>query len=67
MFGVVVTSIFATSLLQIVYGPPGVAVAGVETLSVVLSIALLHGPVPSGSNVSQVNIISVPTSAAVGV
>ena len=27
--GVVVTSIFAISLLQMVYGPPGIAVAGV--------------------------------------
>ncbi len=50
-----------------VYGPPGVAIAGVETLSVVLSIALLHGPLPSGSNVSHVSVISVPTSAAAGV
>jgi hypothetical protein len=31
--GVVVTTMFAISLLQIVYGPPGVAVAGVFTVS----------------------------------
>jgi len=31
--GVVVTTMFAISLLQMVYGPPGVAVAGVFTVS----------------------------------
>ena len=65
--GVVVTSTLAISLLQIAYGPPGVTAAGVLMASSVISMALVQGPSSSGSKVSHVRSMVVPTSDGSGV